>query len=1421
MPVKESESCSSSAQASSSKKSPKPSKQATIGSLFQKSAKRKSSANCKDNDKKKLKLEDDRPIAEEIAASSSSEKDGIKLDEKPAKKTIERCNQCRQDTNNDEIQIFDGDDDSAVEEFVMLCDPRLSLLSGDEENYENIEERPQHKLTEFTVYDKHGHLCAFDTGLIDKNIELFFSGHVKPIYEESPDTEGGIATKRMGPINEWFIAGFDGGESALIGFGTAFAEYILMRPSDAYAPIMSAVFEKICMSKIVIEFALNNPDASYEELLNKIETTVPPENCSKLSEDSLLRHAQFLVEQVESYDSAAADDEDNAPIIASTCMRDLIKLAGVTLGKRRQLRGVKVKAEKKSLGPTLATTTPLVQNVFDTFFKDQLDLTTAVNAKRKKRCGVCDVCQQADCGSCRACKDMVKFGGSGRAKQCCINRRCPNMVVQEAEDDAGSQDEEEPILLSPSKSPKLSRKSSEQQARLTTVKWACEPHKEKKNRKLYKSVYINNEQIDVGDYVKVSPVKPTDPLYICRIAYMWEEFNGKKFFHAQWLYRSSETILGETSDPSEVFFSDDCDSNPIGSIVAKCKLSVRLPSNDWFNEGGREEAHAADEDKDELFVQKWYDTEEALYADPPKEFLQTKNLDDRYCPSCDREKKRNKMNTPQAVEVIEDSEDEIYNKILWNNEEFAIGDCVYILPNTYKFKLKKKSESAKSRNYDKKYDDEQMYPEVYRRGNDYVKGSNVDIAEPFKIGCILRIEQTKGSYGDNKDLKLTVRKFYRPENTHKGILATYSSDLNMIYWCDEETTISFDDVERKCYVQYIDDNDTNINDYTEGGPDRFYFKECYNADTQEFDIPPNKARNELTGNKAGKKRGKGKAKKGSVFQENQIITDHPIFQKVDKLKTLDIFAGCGGLSEGLHEVGIADSRWAVEFEPAAAQAYRLNNPGTTVFNADCNGILKMIMEGRDTDDSGQKLPKRGEVDLLCGGPPCQGFSGMNRFNHREYSMFKNSLVATYLSYCDYFRPKFFILENVRNFVSFKKNMVLKLAMRCLLKMGYQCEFGILQAGCYGVAQTRRRAIIIAAAPGEILPKYPEPLHVFAPKALSLSVMIDEKRYQSVKCLQSAPYRTITVRDTMGDLPPIKNGANKLESSYENEASSHFQKKMRGKQLTPLLRDHVCKDMSPLVEARMTYIPCKPGSDWRYLPNDIVKLRDGNTTKKLNYLHNDAKQGTNSLGDMRGVCSCATGGKCDPSDRQFNTLIPWCLPHTGNRHNHWAGLYGRLEWDGFFSTTVTNPEPMGKQGRVLHPEQNRVVSVRECARSQGFPDNYRFYGSILDKHRQIGNAVAPPMAAAIGQEIRKVLIAKNKLSNEEVITTDQQSSAGSMEKMKTEESLEARSTNIDTAEVESNKHSEGGSSNTEPAKVDSNKHTVGQGCETAESSSALS
>lgn len=73
-------------------------------------------------------------------------------------------------------------------------------------------------------------------------------------------------------------------------------------------------------------------------------------------------------------------------------------------------------------------------------------------------------------------------------------------------------------------------------------------------------------------------------------------------------------------------------------------------------------------------------------------------------------------------------------------------------------------------------------------------------------------------------------------------------------------------------------------------------------------------------------------------------------------------------------------------------------------------------------------------------------------------------------------------------------MVLKLTMRCLLAMGYQVTFGILQAGHYGVPQTRRRLIIMAAAPGYVLPNFPDPLHVFNKRGCQISVQIGKHRF---------------------------------------------------------------------------------------------------------------------------------------------------------------------------------------------------------------------------------------------------------------------------------------------------------------------------------------
>uniref|UniRef100_A0A672RP14 DNA (cytosine-5)-methyltransferase n=1 Tax=Sinocyclocheilus grahami TaxID=75366 RepID=A0A672RP14_SINGR len=1251
-------------------------KQPTILSMFSRVPKRKSDELNGDVTNGDAEVKPEEDITEEVHEEKRLKTEAVDPDtenttngtNKPvsaAKTPPPKCPDCRQYLDDSDLKFFQGDPDDALDEPEMLTDERLSIFDANEDGFESYEDLPQHKITNFSVYDKRGHLCPFDSGLIEKNVELYFSCAVKPIYDDNPCMDGGVPAKKLGPINAWWITGFDGGEKALIGFTTAFADYILMDPSEEYSPIFALMQEKIYMSKIVVEFLQKNQDATYEDLLNKIETTVPPAglNFNRFTEDTLLRHAQFVVEQMESYDEAG--DSDEQPIIITPCMRDLIKLAGVTLGKRQAIRHP-TKIEKDSKGPTKATTTKLVYQIFDTFFSDQIDQNNKDGGGVKRhRCGVCEVCQAPDCGKCPACKDMIKFGGSGRSKQACQKRRCPNLAVKEAEDDE-NMDEEEVLPLKETK--KISQAKKKKQTK-NKISWVGEPIKTDGRKAYYMKVRVENEVVEVGDCVSVSPADPSHPLYLARIMALWED--GEKMFHAHWFCRGTDTVLGESSDPLELFLVDECEDMQLSFVHGKVNVLYKAPTENWFMEGGMDDdIKVIEGDGESFFYQLLYDGECARFESPPK-VTPSEDRKYKFCASCVRNREREAQELPNVYEPLEDEESDskvFYGLATLKGEQHRVGDSVYLPPEAFNFA--EKLASPVKRSHRKDDVDEDLYPEYYRKSSDYIKGSNLDAPKPFRIGRIKEIFCNKRSDGkpDRMDPKLRLYKFYRPENTHKGPKGAYHSDINQLYWSDEEVTVNMAEVLGRCQVEYAED-----------------------------------------------------------------LVETPLLCWILYIS---------------QTTGISETNWAIEMWDPAAQAFRLNNPGTTVFTEDCNVLLKLVMSGEKTNSLGQKLPQKGDVEMLCGGPPCQGFSGMNRFNSRTYSTFKNSLVVSYLSYCDYYRPKFFLLENVRNFVSFKRSMVLKLTLRCLVCMGYQCTFGVLQAGQYGVAQTRRRAIILAAAPGEKLPRFPEPLHVFAPRACSLSVVVDEKRYVSnVTRGNGGIYRTITVRDTMSDLPEIRNGAAYLEISYNGEPQSWFQRHIRGSQYQPILRDHICKDMSALVAARMRHIPLAPGSDWRDLTNIEVRLRDGTTSKKLRYTHSDKKNGRSGTGALRGVCSCAEGKPCDPADRQFNTLIPWCLPHTGNRHNHWAGLYGRLEWDGFFSTTVTNPEPMGKQGRVLHPEQHRVVSVRECARSQGFPDTYRFFGNILDKHRQVGNAVPPPLSKAIGLEVKKCVQEKMRENTE--------------------------------------------------------------------------
>ena len=152
-------------------------------------------------------------------------------------------------------------------------------------------------------------------------------------------------------------------------------------------------------------------------------------------------------------------------------------------------------------------------------------------------------------------------------------------------------------------------------------------------------------------------------------------------------------------------------------------------------------------------------------------------------------------------------------------------------------------------------------------------------------------------------------------------------------------------------------------------------------------------------------------------------------------------------------------------------------------------------------------------------------------------------------------------------------------------------------------------------------------------------------------------------------------------SYGGEAKSHFQKVMR-RGSSELVRDHITKHLHPLTMARVERIP--PGGDWRDLKNESVLLSDGRTwTEVLDYNYRDKE------GQMKGVCPCADGkSKCDPRERKSdrtNTLILWGFAH---RPQQTKECFGRVAWDGFFPTILTDPQPSGRQGRVLHPDQHR-------------------------------------------------------------------------------------------------------------------------------------
>ena len=205
--------------------------------------------------------------------------------------------------------------------------------------------------------------------------------------------------------------------------------------------------------------------------------------------------------------------------------------------------------------------------------------------------------------------------------------------------------------------------------------------------------------------------------------------------------------------------------------------------------------------------------------------------------------------------------------------------------------------------------------------------------------------------------------------------------------------------------------------------DRWFFRKWYRSDCKQFEQPPLPA-------------------------QRLSHSVPPLYKTVQKLRCLDIFAGCGGLSLGLDQSGVANTNWAIEKKKEAAEAFKLNNPDCVVFTEDCNDFLRAAKSGMAENSEGQRFPVKGEVDLLCGAPPCQGFSILNRKEDKESA----NLISTFLSFAEFYRPRFIIMENVKNMAYANEGAVLS---QSVPPLGIIAGYGGLSLGLdqSGVANT--------------------------------------------------------------------------------------------------------------------------------------------------------------------------------------------------------------------------------------------------------------------------------------------------------------------------------------------------------------------------------
>jgi DNA (cytosine-5)-methyltransferase 1 len=294
-----------------------------------------------------------------------------------------------------------------------------------------------------------------------------------------------------------------------------------------------------------------------------------------------------------------------------------------------------------------------------------------------------------------------------------------------------------------------------------------------------------------------------------------------------------------------------------------------------------------------------------------------------------------------------------------------------------------------------------------------------------------------------------------------------------------------------------------------------------------------------------------------------------------ELTAIDLFCGAGGLSEGFRQAGfhvVAGN----DFNEAAGETFESTHSEARFFPG-------AIQNWSAEDFLRAGSLKAGELDLLGGGPPCQGFSVYN--HQRGLHDARSSLYHEYLRLVDGLRPKWVVLENVTGMTSAGNGAAVEGIADGLGALGYRVETRILRAEDYGVPQERRRIVFIGNRVGEPI-VWPDRTHGVGLKPLT------------------------TVRDAIGDLPARSNGERLGVNRYTVDPVGEYQKDLRTGCHQVL--NHDATRLAAVNEARMRHIP--PGGSWRDIPFDLLpagmkKAKRSDHTKRYGRLRWDGLAST--------------------------------------------------------------------------------------------------------------------------------------------------------------------------------------------------------------------